>query len=184
MWLVRDYEDSFYWIFCIRIMQTIRGCSCEWNMTSKNLTTPPSSHIFPPFLSCCPHPHTPLDFWSVKVQNMFCSMWESSPSRTLGWVWWLGWAVMIRENILSHPVNRAERKGLSFEAFLAQISGNWCLMFTHFECWDTGLFVCLCVCVWVCICRKTRTLFRHIFRSWTHHQTWTSADWGDSANGC
>ena len=47
--------------------------------------------------------------------------------------------------------------------------------------------VCVCVCVWVCICRKTRTLFRHpIFRSWMHHQTWTSADWGDtcSANGC
>ena len=48
-----------------------------------------------------------------------------------------------------------------------------------------NFFFCVCVCVWVCICRKTRTLFRHpIFRSWTHHQTWTSADWGDSANGC
>ena len=48
------------------------------------------------------------------------------------------------------------------------------------------LCVCVCfhscVCVWVCICRKTRTLFRHpIFRPWTRHQTWTSADWGDSA---
>ena len=43
--------------------------------------------------------------------------------------------------------------------------------------------VCVCrVCVRVCICRKTRTLFRHpTLRPWTHHQTWMSADWGDSA---
>ena len=44
---------------------------------------------------------------------------------------------------------------------------------------------CVCVCVWVCICRKTRTLSRHpTLRPWTHHQTWTSADWGASADGC
>ena len=57
-------------------------------------------------------------------------------------------------------------------------------------CVSVSMCVCapcvyLCVCVWMYICRKTRTLFRHpIFRSWTHHQMWTSADWGDSANGC
>ena len=39
-------------------------------------------------------------------------------------------------------------------------------------------YICVHACVCVCV-------FRHpIFRSWTHHQTWTSADWGDSANGC
>ena len=42
--------------------------------------------------------------------------------------------------------------------------------------------VCVCVCVWVCICRKMRTLFRYpTFRPRTHHQTWTSTDWGASA---
>ena len=60
-----------------------------------------------------------------------------------------------------------------------------CVGICVFVCVFINLEWCVCVCVCVCICRKTRTLFRHpTFRPWTHHQTWTSTDLGDSADGC
>ena len=50
--------------------------------------------------------------------------------------------------------------------------------------------MCVCVCVMngimsVYLPENEGPCSDHpSFRSWTHHQTWTSADWGDGANGC
>ena len=49
------------------------------------------------------------------------------------------------------------------------------------------LFICVCGggCVCECVFAGKRPCSDILhFRPWTHHQTWTSADWGDSVDGC
>ena len=132
-------------------MQTIKGCSCEWNMTSKNLTTPPSIHIFPPvsqLLSPPTHPSWLLECKSSKhvLQHVRKFLPPEHWDGCDGWGErsWLG-------KIFYLILSTCWKKGFVIRSI--SCPNIWQLVSDVYPLWKLGYWlVCLSVCVCVCVC--------------------------------